>query len=372
MSYPILYDPSETNFENNGIGILSDCVVCECTEEANGIFELNIQYDSYGIHFEEIELRSIIKAKVDRFRDPQLFRVYSISKPMLNVSTIMAAHISYDLSWIPVSPFSANNVSDALNGLKTNAVIECPFEFWTDKNTASSFSSKVPASIRSKLGGSEGSILDVYGGEYEFDNYAVRLYNNRGEDRNFSVRYGKNLTNLTQDENCANVYTGIYPYWADEEGNNFVELSEKILTAPGEYDFQRIKVVDMSSEFEEIPTESELRSKANSYMSNNEIGIPDVSISVSFIQLDQTAEYSDLSFIEMVSLFDTVNVEFPKMKVSATAKVVKIVYDVILERFKSITLGKGKKIYQDSVSARFSKVEKEISGIKTKISKAKE
>lgn len=370
MSYPILYEPSETNFRNNGLGILSDCILCECTEEANGMFELNIQYDSNGIHFDEIENRSIIKAKIDSFRDPQLFRVYSISKPAFDVSTIRAAHISYDLSGIPVSPFFADNVSGALSGLKSNAVIECPFEFWTDKDSSAYFPTGLPASIRSKLGGSEGSILDVYGGEYEFDNYTVKLYNNRGEDRGFSIRYGKNLTNLEQDENCSNVYTGIYPYWVDEESGKIFELSEKIVNADGEYDFARIKAVDMSQYFEEKPTEEDLRDAAISYIAQNKIGIPAVSISVSFAQLSQTQEYANLGYVERISLFDIVSVEFPKMKVSATAKVVKTVYDVILERFKNITIGQTKTRYTDSVDERFSTIERELIDLSKRISNA--
>lgn len=371
MSYPILYDANETNFDHNGLGILSDCIACECTEEANGAFELNIQYDFSGIHFEKIGQRSIIKAKIDRFREPQLFRVYSVSKPMLKVSTILAEHISYDLSGIPVSSFTAENVSEALTRLKANSAISCPFTFWTDKNTVAPFRNATPASIRSKLGGSEGSILDVYGGEYEFDNYTVKLYNKRGEDRGVSIRYGKNLTDLNQEENCSNVYTGVYPYWADSEGNNLVELDEKIVNASGEYDFERIKVLDLSSDFDGRPTKNELKQRAQSYISQNNIGVPSVSLSVSFVQLDQTKEYSDLSFVERVSLFDTVSVEFPKMKVSATARVVKVVYDVIMERFVSVTLGEEKIKYTDSVSSKFASIEKEIKGLDKKINELK-
>ena len=367
MSYPILYDANETNFNHNGLGILSDCISCKCTEEANGAFELNIQYDFYGIHFEEIGQRSIIKAKIDRFREPQLFRVYSVSKPMLKVSTILAEHISYDLSGIPVSGFSAENVSEALNGLKANSAVPCPFTFWTDKNAVAPFRNTIPASIRSKLGGSEGSILDVYGGEYEFDNYTVKLHNSRGEDRGFSIRYGKNLKDLEQEENCSNVYTGVYPYWVDSDGNNLVELDEKIINASGEYDFERIKVLDLSSDFEERPTKNDLKQMAQSYISRNNIGVPSVSISVSFAQLDQTQEYSNLSLVERVSLFDTVSVEFPKMKVSATAKVVKVVYDVIMERFISVTLGQAKIKYPDSVSSKFTSIEKEIKKLEKKV-----
>lgn len=354
MSYPILYSATETKYDHNGLGILSACVSCEVTEEANGIFELAMQYPMDGIHYEDIADRAIIKAKADQFREPQLFRVYAISKPMSGIVTVLAEHISYDLSGIPVKPFSAPTASSALAGLKSNAVVGCPFEFWTDKDTAANFKVSVPASIRSRLGGVAGSILDVYGGEYEFDNYTVKLHNNRGMNRGVSIRYGKNLTDIKQDQNCSNVATGVYPYWAGtvEEKDVLVELPEKIVNAPGTYNFVKIRTLDLSSEFETQPTVEQLRSKAQSYIKANNIGVPSVSLTVSFAQLEQTEEYKHLKLLERVSLFDTVNVEFPALGVSATAKAVKMVYDVIADRVKSATLGSVRANIADTIAAQ--------------------
>lgn len=354
MSYPILYSATETNFDHNGIGILSACVSCEVTEEANGIFELAIQYPMDGVHFAEIGDRTIIKAKADQLRDPQLFRVYAISKPMSGVVTVLAEHISYDLSGIPVSPFVAENASSALTGLLQHSVVDCPFTFITDKATVAKFSVPVPSSIRSRLGGVEGSILDVYGGEYEFDNYNVILHNSRGKNRGVSIRYGKNLTDIQQEQNCSSVATGVYPYWAgDVDGNPvLVELPEKIVKAPGTYNFVKIRTLDLSGEFETQPTAEQLRSKTESYVKANNIGVPPVSLTVSFAQLEQTEEYKHLALLERVSLFDTVNVEFPALKVSATARAVKMVYDVLADRVKSVTLGSVRANIADTVASQ--------------------
>lgn len=357
MSYPILYSSTETNFDNNGLGILSDCVSCFVTEEANGIFELEMQYPMDGIHYSEILDRSIIKAKPDRFRDHQLFRVYHKSKPLSGIVSISAQHISYDLSGIPVSPFEAESASHALQGLKNNAVVYCPFEFWTDKSTSGRFSVSVPSSIRSNFGGSEGSILDVYGGEFEFDNFKVKLHQNRGTNRGVSIRYGKNLTDIKQDENCANVATGIYPYWANQEGE-LVELPEKIINAEGNYNFVRVKTVDFSQEFEEAPTVEKLRTRANRYITSNKIGVPDVSTSVSFAQLEQSIEYKGLKLLEHVSLFDYVNVVFPALGVQNTAKAVRLVYNVILDRVESITLGSVKQNIAGTIATQTQEIEK--------------
>ncbi len=361
MSYPILYSATETNFNHNGIGILSACVSCEVTEEANGAFELAMTYPMDGVHFAEIGDRAIIKAKADQFRDTQLFRVYAISKPMNGIVTVLAAHISYDLSGIPVKPFSASTAIGALAGLKNNAVIDCPFNFWTDKSVSTKFSVDAPASIRSRLGGVEGSILDVYGGEYEFDNFTVKLHQNRGYNRGVSIRYGKNLTDIQQDQNCSNVATGIYPYWmkeAEDGTSELVELPEKIVKAPGTYNFVKIRTLDLSGEFENAPTIDQLRSKTQSYIQNNDIGVPSVSWSVSFEQLSKSEEYKHLALLERVSLFDTVNVEFPALNVSATAKVVKLVYDGLAERVKSVTLGSVRANIADTIANQQQEIQK--------------
>lgn len=363
MSYPILYSATETNFDHNGLGILGDCVSCEVTEEANGIFELAMQYPMDGVHFAEIGDRAIIKAKADQFRDPQLFRVYAISKPMNGIVTVLAEHISYDLSGIPVKPFTAENAPSALSGLRNNAVVDCPFDFWTDKSTSAKFNVPAPASIRSRLGGAAGSVLDVYGGEYEFDNYTVKLHNNRGMNRGVSIRYGKNLTDIQQDQNCSSVATGIYPYWYLETdvGNVLIELPEKIVPAPGTYNFVKIRTLDLSNEFETQPTVEQLRARTESYIKANNIGVPKVSLTVSFAQLEQTEEYKHLKLLERVSLFDTVNVEFPALGVFATAKAVKVVYDALSDRVKSVTLGSVRANIADTISEQQQEIEKKPS-----------
>ena len=352
MSYPILYSSTESNFDHNGIGVLGDCVSCEVTEEANGIFELAMTYPMDGIHFAEIADRAIIRAKADQFRDPQSFRIYAISKPMSGIVTVLAEHISYDLSGIPVKPFSAPTATSALRGLKNNAVVPCPFDFWTDKDTQANFKVSVPASIRSRLGGVAGSILDAYGGEYEFDNYTVKLHNNRGMNRGVSIRYGKNLTDIKQDQNCSSVATGVYPYWVSQDGAVLVELPERIVDAPGTYNFVKIRTLDLSAEFEEQPTVEQLRVRTERYIRENNIGVPSVSLTVSFAQLEQTMEYKHLALLERVSLFDTVNVEFPALNVSATAKAVKRVYDTLADRVKSVTLGSVRANIADTVASQ--------------------
>ena len=321
-----LYEANETEFNHNGLGVLSDAADAEVTEERNGAFELTMQYPSGGWLFSELKNRRIIYCPAYPGGTPQPFRIYRITKPMGGLVTVYAEHISYDLSGVMLSRFSAGSAAEAFAKLPQYAVGNNPFTFFTDKSTQAVFQVTAPASIRSKLGGSEGSLLDVYGGEYVFDGFTVKLLNERGQNRGVSIRYGKNLTDLTQEENIQSVYTGVYPYWAKEE--DYFELPEKTVNAEGDFGFTRLMPLDLSSEFEEKPSAERLRAKAQEYMKANKIGVPKVSLTVSFFPLEQSEEYKDLALLETVYLCDTVNVEFSALGVSATAKVVKTVYDV--------------------------------------------
>lgn len=352
MSNPILYATTETNFQSNGIGILTDCISCTVTEEANGLYELSMTYPMDGIHFDKIVERGLLKVKPNQTSNPQLFRIYSIIRPMSGLVTITAAHISYDLSSIPVSAFTAYSAAEALAGLRNNAVINCPFELVTDKTTSATFAVTVPGSIRSKLGGQAGSVLDVYGGEYEFDNFRVILHKQRGADRGVSIRYGKNLTKLQQNRSSASVYTGVYPYWVNMETSEVMELPEKIILAEGVHDFEGIKMLDVSEDFMEPPTEDELRTYARDYVKRNNIDEPRVSVSVSFAQLEQTEEYKGMALLERVSLFDRVNVEFPALGVSITSKAVRLVYNVLLDRVEQVTLGSVNANLSDTIATQ--------------------
>lgn len=352
---PILYSPETTTFNNNGIGTLHDCVTCFVEEERNGVYECTLTYPVDGIHYDGIEMRGIIKAKPNQTDDPQPFRIYSISKPLKGIVTVKAAHLSYDLSGIAVSPFTSVGITQTLGKLKSEAVVEYPFEFHTDKDTETqNFVNAVPRSVRSVMGGMEGSILDVFGtGEYYYNGYQIWLYVNRGANRGVVIRYGKNLTNLKQDENCASVYTAVYPYWVDSQTGAVTEIDGKLVQVEGSFGYTKILPLDLSSDFQEQPTEEQLINRTNRYITENSIGVPKVSLSVNFQQLSNYDGYEDMNLLERVSLCDTVTISFPKLGVNATAKAVKVKYNCLLERVETVTLGQAKANMSDAmVSAR--------------------
>lgn len=354
---PILYKSDETAFDTNGLGILTDAIDATVEEELNGVFELEMKYPVTGIHFSEIVRRSIILAEPNPISRPQPFRVYRITKPLNGMVKVYARHLAYDLKGKPVSPFSASGAALTLQGFKDYSVSDHAFDFYTDKSAAGNFSVAVPTPIWSLLGGQRGSVLDVFGGEYEFDRWSVTLLTRRGMDRGVSIRYGKNLTSFEQDENCASCCTGLYPYWTDTDGN-VTELPEKVILAPGDYGYEDIRPMDFSDEWEETPTEEQLRARTEKYITDNEVGVPEVSWTVEFAALEQTEEYRGMALLERVLLGDTVHVEFPEMNVSASARAVSVKYKPLLERYEKITLGRVRSNLADTIVKQKQEIEK--------------
>lgn len=357
---PILFPSTATEFNTQGLGVLTDAISCTVTEERNGAFELTMQYPDTGVHFAEITDRCIIYAIPSPYRAPQPFRIYRITRPMDGIIMVYAQHITYDLSGVPLNPFTAINAPDALSKLSLNAAVDSPFTFWTDKSTVASFAVSTPSSTRSVLGGSSGSILDVYGGEYEWDGFTVRLYGQRGYDNGVVISYGKNLTDIEQDRNISNVATGIYPYWTNAEGA-LVTCDPKIVNAPGTYDFTRVVPVDFSNEFETQPTPAQLQARAEKYVEDNKIGIPKTSITASFVQLEQFPEYEDLALLEKCDLCDTVTIRYPQLGVEAKAEIVKTETDVLLERYNSVEIGDVRTNIADTIVGQQQEIKKKPS-----------
>lgn len=365
----ILYDHDEEAFTSNGLGALPDAASCTVTEERNGGYEVEMEYPLTGSHFHDIQKRRILYVKPNPYDDPQPFRIYSITKPINGIVTVHAAHLSYDTSGsiVKLFPADAGSASAAMSYLKNFSVPSTPFTFFTNVGKSGTMSVPKPSSIRSLLGGSDGSILDTFGGEYLFDKWNISLLESRGSNRGVTIRYGKNMTDIEQEENDTDFYTGVYPFWYSEsEDGGLVTLSanDGIVNAPGNYDFVKIMPLDLSSEdfgkettdsegyttTIEKPTEAELLAAAQKYIANNKIGIPKVSLDVSFVMLGQAEEYKDFARLETVKLCDTVTVEFEKLGVKTTAKCIKTVYNVLTDKYDSIELGEPKSSLAETVS----------------------
>jgi phage minor structural protein len=242
-------------------------------------------------------------------------------------------------------PFAVSASSTACNQvlqkLKTNAVEACPFTFWTDVTTVASYFQPVPASIKQRMGGIAGSVLDQFGGEYEYDVYAVKLHRHRGTNRNITYRYGKNITDLTQEENIANTVTGVVPYWTDMDNTMVATLPEKAIYSShaSEYSHRLTVPLDLSQEWEDPPTADAMRAAATVYVNKSGFGVPKVSTEVSFVNLADTEEYENALPLQNVNLCDTITIQFERLGISTTAEIVETVYDVLKEKYIKVQIG---------------------------------
>jgi phage minor structural protein len=361
---PILFSENATTFTSNGLGRLADAIKCVVREERNGAYELEMEYPITGVHFEDITESKIIYAVPADGKYPQPFRIYKIEKGIAGKIRIYAEHITYQANHIPVMPFEANTAAAAMAMLQSNAISNNPFTLWTDVSAQAHYIQEVPESIRARLGGQDGSILDLYGGEFEWDNYMIKLHQHRGQNRGVVLRYGKNILDLSQENNITSTYTAVCPYVKESEDDPLITLPEKYIAASnaGNYPYLRIKSVDFTKEFEEGEeiTIAALRQKTNDYIVANNIGIPKVSIKVSFVALWQTEEYKNIAPLERVNLCDTVTVRFEKLGVDAQAKVIKTEYNVLLDRYNSIELGESKSTISATVATQEQRIVTEV------------
>lgn len=364
--FPILLDSSKKLVDlvvdkTNGLGRLTDATAAEVNDELNGSYTATIKYPITGLHYSDIKNGGMVKMKANELSDPQIFIIKSISKPINGIVTISLNHVSYYLSKTSVAPLKTTGANASLQGIHDNMIGCEDFTFVTDlTNATSSFENKIPQSARALFGGQEGSFLDVFGGEFEWDNLTVFIHKKRGSDNGVTIRYGKNLTDLTQDESVENIYTDLVPYVVDPT-NNEVIYGDTQHIIDGR---KRILNVDLSDVFGmqngTIPDVISINDAAKKYIQSNKLDSPKVSIKISFIPLWQTEEYKDIAPLERVSLGDTVHVFFSALGVNATARVISYTWDCLKGRYSKMELGDAKSKLSETIVDLGKNTEKEI------------
>lgn len=365
---PILYAKNASDFGNNGIGHLKDAISCKVTEERNGAYTLTLQYPIGGAWYENISEGSVIKAKANETSELQLFRVYKSSKPMKGVVTFYAEHISYDLKGLPLASLTMTDTTAeaALNAGFSGCFLPHRFTGRSDITTLNKINITKPRSLRNFCGGEAGSVLSVWGGEFEFDNFTVWLHRHRGANNGVVIRYGKNLTDAKQERNISACYTHFCPYAIKKtetrnETGEVIESTEETITLPegvielidpeniGHLKALTLDISDKFADGEELNVEN-LRAHAEEYIESHKLGVPDVNITLSFMQIWHSPEYAESAGFERVALCDTVTVFFEDLGINAKAKVIKTEYDTLEERFSKLEVGDAKSNLTDTVS----------------------
>lgn len=334
---PILYEKNETTFNNNGIGRLRDCISATVTEARNSSYELDFEYPVTGANYEKIICGRIVGVTHDESGDVQPFEIVGQTRPINGIVSFHCVHISYRQSQMVVVANSVNSLSQAFQ-LCSIASPSNPFTYEADFTATGymSASDGVPRSVRQFLGGTRGSILDTYGGEFEWDKWRVILHKNRGELKDFAIRYGVNLLNYDDDTDFQNTFTSCVAFW---KGNDEIVTVTASLNENG-YNGNDIRIpLDLSDKFEEKPTNIQLQNEALSYMQRNQTNLPAQNIRVDFVRLSEMGEFSRFQDLLTCKLCDSIKVIFPLYDVSATFKIVKTVWNVLRGSYDSMELG---------------------------------
>ena len=366
---PILYKKGASNYSNNGIGHLKDAISCKVTEERHGDYLLTLQYPISGAWYSDIVEGAVVKAKANETSELQLFRIYKSSKPMKGVVTFYGEHISYDLKGLPLCALSMRGTTPgaALTAGFSASVLSHGFTAWSDITTLNNINITKPRSLRNFCGGEAGSVLSVWGGEFEFDNFVVKLHKHRGANNGVVINYGKNLTDAKQERNISDCYTHFCPYAIKKTetrnaAGEVTETSEETITLsdgvielvnPENIGHTKAYTLDISDKFAdgEEMNEANLRAHAEEYIASHKLGVPKVNITLSFMQIWDSPEYSKIAVFERVALCDTVTVRFSDLGIDAEAKVIKTEYDSLEERFSKIEVGDAKSTLADTVTS---------------------
>lgn len=334
---PVLYESTEQVFATNGLGRLRDCISCIVTEERNGIYECDFEYPIDGANFDLIKVGRIVAVTHDDSGDVQPFDIVSYSKPIDGVVTFHCTHISYRQSFYVVKTSTVNSLSAAFALLRT-AVPTNPFSYDTDKTTSGFLpcADGAPRSVREMLGGIEGSILDTYGGEYEFDKFSVYLHQARGQARNMTIRYGVNMTEFNDDTDTSENYSSCVPFWTDGESyviGDRVTSGDSTVTGRGE-----CVPLDVSDKFENKPTKAQVEAAGAAVLTETKPFLPVQTITVSFARL-QDLGYDQFENLYECNLCDSIKVVFPSYELEGNFKIVKVTWNVLGNKYESMELG---------------------------------
>ena len=334
---PILYEKDETVFASNGLGRLRDCISCVCFEERNGLYEVDFEYPIDGAHYDLIQIGRIIGVTHDESGDIQPFDIVSFSKPIDGVVTFHCVHISYRQSYLTVKGTNINSLADAFTLLGT-ATPTNPFSYNTNKTSTGYLgcADGVPKTVRSMLGGIEGSILDTYGGEYEWDRWTVNLWSARGQMRDFEIRYGVNMLDYNEECDSSSCYSSCVPYWTD--GTTTVVGDKQTTTGLTPSGREQCIPLDVSEKFDGQPTKAQVEAMGLQVMTSANPTVPSQNITVSFVRL-QDMGFSEYDSLLQCRLCDSIKVIFPDYNSSAVFKIVKTVWNVLTDKYDEMELG---------------------------------
>lgn len=348
-----------SDYTKLGIGVLKDCESCHVVEERNGNYFLEMSYPVGGVCWDKIVPGQLIKAIPSEGADEQLFRITAANQTLKGRIAVTAEHVSLLTKHMIVKPFSGQYTASAYMAAMTNNIADV----WTSisyqkriqlvcsgSSSTAKAGSIIPRTLYDSLIGAKGSMTDIWGVEFSYEDYGYTIRAHtaaspRGRVLSEGIRYGANMTNLEIEKAIKDRYSACYGYYYDEQTGTYVDTGAGINSGAHIPNFiPRCKIVDFTSDYSSgtVPTVAELREKAQAYVAANGSQEVDFSAKVSFVPTWNALEAVQLPKSQ-ISLCDTVPVIYEKYGITLTAKVITTDFNVLTERYNSIEVGTAKK-----------------------------
>lgn len=342
---PRIYKPSETDFSNNGLGILSDCSRCEVYEVANGKYELELEYP-LGTRFDEyFENDYQIKAKPN---DQEEYHIFFIDDKdidtFLDTVTIYAQTRTNRLGRrvVTTALVDSKTAQEAMNIIESNMDKKSDIRLYSDNTTVSStlFEAR---NVLNCIAGEQGSLLQFWGGEIKREPFKLSLLKRRGRNNVGTIRYGKDLSGLKVKLDWTGVKTRIIPYVDAQSAEG---TSNRIYgsTVDSEFINNYPDVYSEHVQFTEEQGAKDLKSLNNiakNYFKSINPGCdkPKISITIEFDKLTDSEEAKEFANIRNYGLFDTFKVYHKKYKLYFESTVSGVQYDSLSEKTTKLEAG---------------------------------
>ena len=337
---PFLYAADETAFDSNGIGPIKDATSCVVTEELNGAFTLKLTVPRTTKRLADLAVGKQILAKPNPYDPAQPFRIERVSKSLKGELEIYAPHLCYDLAHYPVGSgnYTATTLALAASYIQNNRLeTRFPQFYFQDDIGSARLGDMViqgPVAAWDLLGSDdeENTLLGTYDVELKFDNRTVHLVAERGSDRGFVIAFGRNMTELSYEEDGAELYTAVLSYWRKDTD---YRIGDVVLATSEGYPnlhFSRVFLNDKSSDYSTKPTASTLNADSSAYIRSHPMSAPEIHIKASAVPPGSRG----LKTLEELQLGDTVTIRAADLSVERTARVVQTTFDVLRGRYSSV------------------------------------
>ena len=326
--------PTDKTYSSNGDKIIQ-CTKAVVHKEDNGAFYLDIEAPL--IYVDYLVSGNILVANTPQGDQP--FRITNIEKTRTKIK-IKANHVFYDsLNYLIEDSYVVDkDCNDALDHLNSATSDVSPFTTISDVPAKGSF-----RCVRKSLYEAIQTVLERWGGHLVRDKWSIGIYSSIGADNGVTIRYAKNLKEITATYNWDDVVTKIMPVGKDGILLNALDPNESVyIESAHQYEIPFTKTISFEQDVDEEDYKDEetgevdeeaykqalidnLRGQANEYLTNN--STPSVNYTLS-------------ANVEKVSdIGDTVEVIDENLGINLMTNIISFDYDCILEKYTQLEFG---------------------------------